>query len=1245
MAIRSALRYGLWGLAALPLLAVALAWLAGSEPALRLIASQAERLSGGRLEIRGVHGSAYGPLHIDALTLTTETKRFELGDARLDWSPRALWQGRLSITRLDLASVRVSTVRPDPEPPQLPDSLRLPVGLSLPAASLGRLVIRTSAGEQVMSDIRLGLEQAGHTYRLDLRNLSTPWGRVEAQASLADAPPYALAGQARFSHPSGSATANLGGRLDRIDLKAAAALAGGEARADLLLTPFARRPLAEAQISARGIDPAAWDPGLPRAEIGLAASLHSQGAQDYAGEFSAANGLAGTWDKQRLPLRGLSARFSGNADGLDLTDLNLDLARAGHFTGSGRADPERLALDLKTRDFDPRGLYGKLRSLRLAGAIRLQADGERQGLQADLGYQRYRLTLDAEQRDRVLHIKQARLVSGAGQLSLFGTLGLDEARSFDLAGGLDGFDPAAFGDYPKARINASFHGAGRLTPAPETSLSFAIADSRFRNQPLAGQGNLRLAEKRLWDSDAELRLAGNRLRLQGAFGAPGDRLAFQLLANQLGVVDPALSGRIEATGQLSGSLATPAGEADIQAEGLAWGKDYRLGSLHAKARLDQGLDGILALDARLAKLNTPALTLDRASLIGQGRRDRHSLVITAGNPDLDLGAEVAGAWREAGWSGQILRLTNQGRHPLALQAPARLEIAADGGRLSEARLAALGAVFNVRDARYQAGRISSQGEFKGLSITVLKRFPAWPEGVGGDLVLGGNWQIDAGEQVNGRINLARERGDLVLAAGPDTATALGLQQLSLLAEASDSRLHASLAADGSALGRLSVQADSRLARRDGVWGIAADTPFQASADLALQSLAWAAPLLDKTGASRFDGSLAAQVKGSSSLAAPQFSGTISGERFRLALPEQGLDLRDGRFQAELSQDTLVLKSLSLRGGDGSLTGQGRLGLREGQPDLQLALKADKLQVVSRPDRLLLLSGDGTVALLARKLQLRARLKADRGLVELAREDAPSPSEDVVVLGREDRAAAKGIPYAVDMDLDLDLGERFFLKGRGIDAQLGGAVKLTGRQGLPLRGNGGIRVVKGTYAAYGQRLDIERGQLNFQGPLDNPGLNIVAMRKNQEVAAGVAITGSAQAPVVKLVSNPTLPDSEKLSWLVLGHGMADTGSREFDALQLAAGALLGAGESVTLQQRIAHAAGLEEVSLKGAGTLESSVLTLGKRLSSRAYLSYEQGLLGTSALVKINYTLSRRLSLRTQAGTNPAVDLFYTFSFD
>jgi translocation and assembly module TamB len=189
------------------------------------------------------------------------------------------------------------------------------------------------------------------------------------------------------------------------------------------------------------------------------------------------------------------------------------------------------------------------------------------------------------------------------------------------------------------------------------------------------------------------------------------------------------------------------------------------------------------------------------------------------------------------------------------------------------------------------------------------------------------------------------------------------------------------------------------------------------------------------------------------------------------------------------------------------------------------------------------------------------------------------------------------------------------------------------------------VAKGNYSAYGQRLAIERGILNFAGPIDNPGLNIVALRKNMPVEAGVAISGTAQLPQVRLTSVPSVPDSEKLSWLVLGHGLENTSGGEFSLLQTAAGALLAQGESVSLETRIAHAAGLDEFALSGKGGVESTVLTLGKRLSTRAYLSFEQGLTGASNLAKINYTLTQRLSVRAQTGTESAMDLFYTFSFD
>jgi len=474
---------------------------------------------------------------------------------------------------------------------------------------------------------------------------------------------------------------------------------------------------------------------------------------------------------------------------------------------------------------------------------------------------------------------------------------------------------------------------------------------------------------------------------------------------------------------------------------------------------------------------------------------------------------------------------------------------------------------------------------------------------------------------------------------------LGLSDLMLDVQAVNNRLQGKLLANGTTLGSLKADARTVLSRRDGVWGIAGDAPLTGDVDISVGVLSWLQPLLDRKGALSLDGALQAQVHASGTFADPGLTGKVAADKLRVAMPEQGVRLSDGRIRADLQGHILHLTELSMRGGAGSLQGHGDLDFGGKSPAMQLALQLDKLQLLSRPDRHLVLSGTADATVAGKQIKLVAKLKADKGVILMPEGDAPSASDDVVVLGNNGAAQKKTSPYAVNAELDFDLGDHFTIKGQGLSAQLAGALKLVSVDGSLPTASGSIKVVKGVYAAYGQRLEIERGILNFQGPMDNPGLNILAMRKNQKVEAGVAVTGTAQSPHVKLASNPVVPDGEKLSWLVLGHGLEDSSNSEFGVLQTAAGALLEAGDSVTLQQKIAHSAGLEEFSLKGTGGLESTVLSLGKRLSSRAYLSYEQGLAGAGSLIKINYELSKRLSVKAQAGASPSVDLFYTFSFD
>ena len=209
--------------------------------------------------------------------------------------------------------------------------------------------------------------------------------------------------------------------------------------------------------------------------------------------------------------------------------------------------------------------------------------------------------------------------------------------------------------------------------------------------------------------------------------------------------------------------------------------------------------------------------------------------------------------------------------------------------------------------------------------------------------------------------------------------------------------------------------------------------------------------------------------------------------------------------------------------------------------------------------------------------------------------------------------------------------------------LTGSLTLNGLTQYRPHAQGSIKVSKGTFMAYGQVLAIERGIMNFSGVMDNPGLDIRAMRNSKPVNAGVEITGNAYNPAVKLVSDPNVAESEKLSWLVLGHGLENAGKNDYGMLSLAAGVILSQGQSVPLQTQLARAAGLDEFSFTG-GDVEGASLTLGKRITSQIYLSYAKSITGLLDVARLTYNVTPRWLLRAEAGTESAVDVLYTFSF-
>ncbi|MFZ4761129.1 MAG: translocation/assembly module TamB domain-containing protein, partial [Burkholderiaceae bacterium] len=458
-------------------------------------------------------------------------------------------------------------------------------------------------------------------------------------------------------------------------------------------------------------------------------------------------------------------------------------------------------------------------------------------------------------------------------------------------------------------------------------------------------------------------------------------------------------------------------------------------------------------------------------------------------------------------------------------------------------------------------------------------------------------------------------------------------------------------------------------------GVDLSVPLEDTLEVSMPSLAFTRALAGD--AWRFDGALQARLALGGTLGRPDFTGRIDGTGLVAEQRELGMKLTDGVLRATLRERTVDIDTMRFASGAGSVTMTGTL-----RPDdrSEAVLTLDRMPIPLGAGQRLLLSGEARATLRGGRLGIRGALRADEGVIELTSQNAPELSSDVVVVRdaaesaarRRERLAARSAPpaeradaeppdtkgFRIFSDLQIDLGDRFRVFGAGVDARLEGQLTLRGRLPDSPRLTGTVKIAQGTYTGFGQKLEIERGTLVFSGPVDNPAIDIVAYRRYLPVEAGVALTGTARVPRLALVSRPDVSEQDKLSWLVLGTG-SDTARNggQNSALQAAAATLLATADPRFAGPSLASTFGLDVLSIRtaqvgsigGSGSsstsAQDSVVTLGKRLSQRLFVSYEQSLRGLENLLRLQYEITERLSVRGRAGTQNGIDLLWTYRYD
>jgi translocation and assembly module TamB len=838
-----------------------------------------------------------------------------------------------------------------------------------------------------------------------------------------------------------------------------------------------------------------------------------------------------------------------------------------------------------------------------------------------------------------------------------------------------------------------------------------LNDSVFAGVPVSGEAALRHAsENDTVHLTASLDAAGNTAKVDVALSPDNagqrDQGSFELEAPLLARIAPllqlipavessgmtkGLSGQAHAEGQFRGRWPVMSTEGKAEVDALRAGP---LASEEAKLRWKLGSTPDAVVDAALDITQAAwegqqigATTLQLKGTPGQHELHARSelraappawmegLQARAGAADTPLGRSriqldakggleggfLAGANSNMplGWKGMLqqleLRSGDNGNTPLLVVKSVGVELAGQPLErlvVSAGRADILGAGLRWDRIEWQPGeglraqQLDMQAELEPIAIAPLLRRMQPSFGWGGDLTIGGKVVIKQTDRFTADIVIERKGGDLNVTDETGTQ-ALGLTDIRLALEAKDGEWNFTQGLAGTALGTAAGAL------------VVHTTPTRAWPEATAPVEGVMVAQVDNLGTWgswvpagwRLGGNLRASASIGGRFNGIEYTGELKGSGIEVRNLLQGVSVTQGEVDIALQGDNAKINTLRARAGNGEVRIEGDARLGEA-PQARLTLTAEKFQALGRVDRRVVTSGQATVLLDKEKLDVDGKFQVDEALIDFSRSNAPALASDVTVSGRpgveeEPPPMAPGKARAVNVNLQLNLGENLRLKGRGLETRLRGELKLTTPGGKPAL-NGTVSAADGTYAAYGQKLQIDRGEVVFSGAMDNPRVDIEATRPNLDVRVGVIITGPLMSLRVRLFSEPEMSNTDKLSWLMLGRASDGLGRTDTALLQRAALALLaGEGEGVTDQ--ITKALGLDEISVSSnttAADTRETLVSFGKQLSQRVFLTYEQNLNTSSGSVQLTYRIAQRFLARVQGGIDDrSVDFVWAWRWE
>jgi len=1211
-----------------------------------LLAQVVARLpAGATFTWKEVDGPLAGPLTLRGVDFRYQDYRFTADRVHLDAALRPLLGRKLRLDALEVSGATLNLAKSDEpfELPRWPDSLphiEMPLAIQADTIVVDSLRV-TQLGEPMIDvrRIRGGLDLANGELRTRQLQVDTDRGNFGLNGDYVPREDYKtnFTATAVLPAPRGRTAASFG-LVARGDL----------AKMEVAIAGRAPKPL-RASLVFTGRDDPLWklradteqlDTALLMAAAGIADPAPATPlAFDFSAEGKGGSAALQGWlrhDDQKIVVQ--PSRVALKDQVVTAAPLVVD-AFGGQLSLRGTADfrdadNARFRLAAYARDLrfvaapDPatpqaQQVPVELREARLglAGTMKQWAVYGRADIARE--QQRAELHIDARGDDRRAQLHEVRAITPGGALDLTGEVAWQPTLSWDVAARLSQFDPGYFAPGWDGRLSGQIASKGRQLPpaangapgAYQLTADVTALRGQLRQRAIDARGRFALEGSQ---GEGELNLAVGNSRLS-ARGRVGDRLdvTAQLQPLQLDDLLPGATGNVRGTVQIGGRRDAPDITADVAGTGLRW-NDYAADSLSLRGRLPwRGSAGTLTLQGTAV---TAGMVLDSVQVQAQGAVENLRVQAELRNEMAELA--VQGQVRRNGtrWQGDLasLRISPAKGNAWALRQPAQFSVNGPAFTLSDTCLAAVGA----------SGALCANANWPREGVTVhsealpLALIQPWlPRNEGRQVHLRGELTVDGtfrprGNAWEGSFKVASLEGGIRLGDNSRGEVAR-YDHFSLNGDFNPQRIQGYLGIGFQGNGFV----DARFTT-----GWDSYAPLNGELYLNMSRLSWlqlfVADLVQPKG----------QVEGHVSLrgtrAQPQLGGEATLKDFTGEYPSMGLTLTDGQGRFTAQPDGSARIVAQVKSGEGSLNVDGDLSWYGERTPLKLNIRGERVLLYNTPELRIIANPDMQFGIVDKTMQLRGQVTVPEADIDLERLDrGASVSEDVVVLDPINPEETPASP--LDMDLALILGDNVHMAGFGLKGALTGRLQVRARPGREMTANGGLDV-SGRYKAYGQDLTITRGQLTWSNNIvSDPRINIRAERRIGDVTAGIDVSGRAESPRADVWASPSMSQSEALSYLVLGRGLASASGSEAQQVT-AASAALSAGSGLIASQ-LGAKLGLDEAGVSQSGTL-GSVVGFGKYLSPRFYVGYGVALVGGSSVITLKYLLTRGFDVEVESST-------------